>query len=138
GSKRCATPGTPPTRCRGRQRPSEISRSMADAIDTGAAIVQADAADIFISYARSDRARVAMLARHLQAKGLRVWWDPEIPPGEKFDRVIARALVACKIVLVVWSPHSIDSDWVLNEADEGRRRKILLPVLLDTVEIPLG
>jgi hypothetical protein len=102
------------------------------------AMVDAGAVDIFISYSRGDRANVAVLAAHLQAKGLRIWWDPEIPPGEKFDRVIARALVSCKVVLVAWSANSIDSDWVLNEADEGRRRKILLPVLLDTVEIPLG
>jgi TIR domain len=102
------------------------------------AAVDAGAVDIFISYSRGDRESVAVLAAHLQAKGFRVWWDLEIPPSEKFDRVIARALSSCKIVLVAWSANSIDSDWVLNEADEGRRRKILLPVLLDTVEIPLG
>jgi hypothetical protein len=111
---------------------------MVDAGDIAGTSVDAGAVDIFISYSRGDRAKVAVLAQHLQANGIRVWWDPEIPPGEKFDRVIARAISSCKIVVVVWSPNSIDSDWVLNEADEGRRRKILLPVLLDTVEIPLG
>jgi formylglycine-generating enzyme len=104
----------------------------------GSPTVAAGAAEIFISYSRGDRAHVGVLARLLQEKGFRVWWDPDIPPGEKFDRVIMRALASCKIVLVAWSHNSVDSDWVLNEADEGRRRKILLPVLLDAVDIPLG
>src|SRR5262245_56478853 len=136
GLRRCATPGIPAIRSRARRRASGICPSMADANDITA--VDTRAVDIFISYARADRENIAVLAAHLQARGLRIWWDPEIPPGEKFDRVIARALSSCKIVLVAWSRNSVDSDWVLNEADEGRRRKILLPVLLDNAEIPLG
>jgi formylglycine-generating enzyme required for sulfatase activity len=40
--------------------------------------------------------------------------------------------------VVVWSEISVDRDWVLNEADEGRRRNILVPVCIDPVDIPLG
>jgi hypothetical protein len=38
---------------------------------------------------------------------------------------------------VVWSQHSVNSDWVKTEAAEGARRRILVPVLLDEVRIPL-
>jgi hypothetical protein len=32
----------------------------------------------------------------------------------------------------------VESDWVRNEADEGKRRRILVPALLDNVRIPLA
>ena len=97
-----------------------------------------DQHDIFISYARADRTRVHVLAQALESCGWRVWWDPNIMPGDTFDRTIAAALAAAKVVVVVWSKTSVDSDWVLNEAGEGRRRGILIPVCIDPVDIPLG
>ena len=38
----------------------------------------------------------------------------------------------------MWSRHSVTSDWVREEADEGRRRGILIPLLIDDVRPPLG
>jgi hypothetical protein len=95
-------------------------------------------ADIFISYSRSDRARVQSLADALSKHGWSVWWDRQIAAGRTFDHVIADALAAARCVLVVWSKASIASDWVREEADEGRRRNILVPVLFDGVRPPLG
>lgn len=97
-----------------------------------------DRPDIFVSYARSDRERVAPLVKFLESQGWRVWWDPAVQPGERFDRVIQTALDAARVVLVVWSRDSVQRDWVLNEAEEGKRRGILVPVRIDPVEIPLG
>ena len=42
-------------------------------------------ADVFISYARADKARVAPLVAAIEARGWSVWWDPEITPGQEFD-----------------------------------------------------
>ena len=44
--------------------------------------------DIFVSYAREDRAKVRPLAEALERQGWSVWWDPAIPTGRRFDRVI--------------------------------------------------
>jgi hypothetical protein len=38
----------------------------------------------------------------------------------------------------VWSRHSIESQWVAEEADEGKQKGILVPVLLDAVAPPIG
>jgi len=41
-------------------------------------------------------------------------------------------------VLVVWSQTSVKRGWVLDEAEIGKRKEILVTVLLDEVEPPLG
>ena len=70
-------------------------------------------------------------------KGGSVWWDLHIGVGEQFDEVIDREIRAAKCVIVVWSKHSVDSRWVKTEASEGDQRRILVPVQLDHVTLPL-
>ena len=93
--------------------------------------------DIFLSYASADLPRVGVLIRALERHGWSVWWDRTILPGHTFDQVIEEALDAARCVIVVWSQHSVNSDWVKTEAAEGARRRMLVPVLLDEVRIPL-
>lgn len=92
--------------------------------------------DIFISYAKEDQSRVEPLAKALEEQGWSVWWDPKIPPGKIFSQVIEEAINAAKCVIVLWSDESVISDWVQNEAAEGARRGILVPALIDNVQIP--
>jgi len=94
--------------------------------------------DIFISYAREDRDRVAPLANTLAGHGWDVFWDRAIPTGKTWREVIGAELQAARCVMVIWSRHSITSDWVLEEADVGRERAVLVPVLIDDVKPPLG
>ena len=61
-------------------------------------------ADVFVSYARSDKALVAPLVAAIEAQGWSVWWDPEITAGQDFDHQIAAELKNAAAVLVVWTP----------------------------------
>jgi TolB-like protein/tetratricopeptide (TPR) repeat protein len=94
-------------------------------------------ADVFVSYARSDKARVAPLVAAIEAKGWSVWWDPEIDPGQEFDRQIAAELDAAAAVLVVWTQDSVASRWVRGEAREGADRGILVPVRFGGANLPI-
>ncbi len=94
-------------------------------------------ADIFVSYSRTDRARVAPLVAALEADGWSVWWDPEIPPGQEFDSLIAAELEQANAVLVVWTPASVSSRWVRGEARDAADRGILVPVRFDDVKLPI-
>jgi hypothetical protein len=74
----------------------------------------------------------------LAARGWSVWWDSTIKPGQTFDSVIEAALDEARCGIVLWSRKSVQSQWVRTEADEGQRRRILVPALLDEVVIPLA
>lgn len=52
--------------------------------------------------------------------------------------MIGAALQEAKCVIVVWSSLSANAQWVLDEADEGKKRNVLLPLLIDDVDIPYG
>ena len=93
--------------------------------------------DIFLSYARDDRERVAPVARALEAAGYSLWWDPAIHPGESFRAEIEEALGSSKCVVVVWTKTSITRNWVIEEAEDGLQRGILVPILLDDISAGL-
>ena len=99
-------------------------------------------ADVFISYAHDDRARVMPVAQALVDHGFSVWWDREarhgLKPGEDFDLKIEQELESAACVLVGWSAASRRSAYVRDEARRGLRREVLVPVLLDNVDPPLG
>ena len=93
--------------------------------------------DIFISYAHQDRSFASRLATVLAQRGWSVFWDRRIPVGKVFDQVIEQQLDATRCLIVLWSEHSIVSDWVKTEASEGARRGVLHPALISDVKIPL-
>jgi TolB-like protein len=93
--------------------------------------------DVFVSYASEDRVRAQAIVQALEDEGFNVWWDRQIPLGRSFHKTIQDTIENSKCVLVLWSKHSIESEWVWAEAAEGLRRKILVPVLVDSVLPPL-
>jgi uncharacterized membrane protein YhaH (DUF805 family) len=95
-------------------------------------------ADVFISYAREDQARAAQIAHGLEAMGLDIFWDTEIPPGQTWADYIEGKLSSCKAVIVLWSEHSTRSQWVREEARMGKEKAKLIPALLDNAPAPFG
>ncbi len=70
----------------------------------------------------------------LQANGHSVWWDTSLQSGEAFRDAINRELDAADAVVVIWTPQSVKSEWVLSEAETGRRLKKLVTLRTRDVE----
>lgn len=95
-------------------------------------------ADVFLSYAREDEATAKKLAECISRSGYDVWWDRHIQGGSRFSTEIDRALKSAHAVVVIWSPASVESAWVQDEAAEGRDSGRLVPVSLVGTRPPLG
>lgn len=95
-------------------------------------------ADVFVSYASSEKDKARLVAESLEAAGFSVWWDRALKPGETFDKVIQREIDQAKAIVVLWTKASVESQWVREEADVGRQREALVPLLMDEVTPPIG
>jgi hypothetical protein len=94
--------------------------------------------DLFLSYAREDRATAQQLAHALGEEGFSVWWDREIRGGSDFTEEIAAKLRAARRVIVLWSPKAVASSFVRDESARAREAGKLLPVRIEEVDLPLG
>lgn len=93
--------------------------------------------DVFLSYAHQDRAVAKDFAEWLSDQGHSVFWDRQIVPGTTWDVMLERELKVARCVVVLWTRHSVNSQWVKTEAGEAAERAVLVPVLLEEVELPL-
>ena len=93
---------------------------------------------IFLSYAREDRACAERLARVLETAGHDVWWDRRLEGGEEFSAEIEAELSKAGVVLVAWSKESVNSRWVRDEAAVGCESGRLIPVTIDGSLAPMG
>src|SRR5829696_5832663 len=93
---------------------------------------------VFLSYAHGDQSRARKLAAALESSGYTVWWDALIEGGTRYAKSIDDALQKADVVIVLWSKRSVESDWVRDEAAQGRDRHRLVPLSLDGTLPPLG
>ena len=95
-------------------------------------------ANVFLSYDHEDVALARPIAAALEKAGHTVWYDRHIHGGAQYSRKIEQALDAADAVVVLWSPRSLDSAWVRDEAAEGRDRGKLVPLCVEQVTPPMG
>jgi len=94
-------------------------------------------AELFVSYARKNRPRVAELSGALEASGYSLWWDRAIESGADYGLLIEREIEAASCVLVAWSAAARQSLWVRAEANEALDSGKLVQVCLDRTRLPL-
>jgi TIR domain len=94
--------------------------------------------DIFISYSHKDTEFVRDLVKPLEAEGFSVWWDHTIPPGKTWDEVIARGIREAKACIIIWTPDSVISDWVKEEATLAKEGGKYLPIQVGVDQPPMG
>jgi len=85
-------------------------------------------ADVFISYSKARKKETVALAAALEGKGFSVWWDSGLTPGESFGEVIMAELARARAAIVIWTPASVKSKWVISEAGRADRQGVLIAV----------
>jgi TIR domain len=95
-------------------------------------------ADIFICYSRTDVIVADRVAGQLRAQGWSVFLDVQTHVGKRWHKEIEKELHAAKAVVALWSVKSRDSDFVLEEAEYGKRKELLFPAFIEGVKYPYG
>jgi TIR domain len=89
------------------------------------------AIDVFISYSSKDVTHAEALEVLLEKAGLTVWRDKKrLVPGTNYVFSIHDGIERAKRVVVLWSPNSIASDYVIAEAEFARNARKLIPVAI--------
>jgi hypothetical protein len=79
----------------------------------------------FISYSTKDQAFADRLYADLQNKGVRCWFAPhDVQGGRKLHEQIDEAIRLHDKLLLILSPHSMESEWVKTEIAKARKREV--------------
>lgn len=98
--------------------------------------------DLFISYAREDRAWVTVLAENLHELGFEVFFDAwEVGPGTVVTLALEEGVKKSRCGVVVVSPAALGRPWVLEEyaammGEAVGRGMRIVPVLYEAAEMP--
>jgi hypothetical protein len=80
---------------------------------------------VFLSYASENRPLAEHIAKLLMDSGIDTWWDGwEIAAGDSIRRRVDEGLSDCTHFLVLLTPESIHTPWVLEEIDAGFMLKV--------------
>ena len=96
---------------------------------------------VFISYLTNEEEVARIFVEEFRAKGLTVFWAPDIPPKADWDQMIRDELDKAVSVVVLWSRASVKSIYVRDEADRARAKGKLFQVLMEdipTQDFPIG
>ncbi len=92
-------------------------------------------ADIFISYSKAYAEVTQRLADELERMGLSVWWDTELVAGESYRQRIQQEINSARAAIVIWTPDSITSEFVISEASRAHAQRKLIQVRTGDVEV---
>lgn len=74
------------------------------------------------------------MASSLTAFGMNVWWDIALKPGNAYAREIDAIIRDVDHVVVLWSPNSVQSEWVIAEASLAKELGKLIPIKIAACE----
>jgi pSer/pThr/pTyr-binding forkhead associated (FHA) protein len=91
--------------------------------------------DVFISHSSTDKKVADSVCEFLESKGVRCWIAPrDILPGEEWGDSILRGIVACPVMVLIFSKSANDSGPVRSEVDRAMNaRKVLIPFRIENV-----
>lgn len=93
-------------------------------------------ASIFISHASKDQRVATSICTALEARGLNCWIaNRDVQPGENFQEAIVRAIRESRVMLLVFSANSNNSDEIKKELVlAGQNKLIVIPLRVEDVK----
>jgi hypothetical protein len=90
--------------------------------------------EIFLSHSSQDRQFATAMAEEIRRHGIPVWYSQtNIIGAQEWHDEIGAALQRCNWFVLILSPHSVKSTWVINELlfslNHPRYKKRIVPVL---------
>jgi TPR repeat protein len=94
------------------------------------------AASIFISHSSKDQKVAASICNALENRGLQCWISSRnVPPGENFQEAIVRAIRESRIMLLVFSANSNNSEEIKKELVLASQTKlVVIPLRVEDVK----
>lgn len=96
--------------------------------------------EVFLSYSRKDKEFADQIVKKFDKKGIQVWLDEKIPPGEDLSEEIKEAIQSAQCFLVLWSKSSVNKGtwWVKDETHFALKKNIkIVQLKLDESDIPI-
>lgn len=107
---------------------TDVSEKINAVMNKQPAPQQSAPSTVFLSHAHADAEEIRQLGFVLRSFGFPPWWSAQIRAGKHFRSEIMARLLGSFAVIVLWTPASIDSEWVISEADRGMKRGVLVPL----------
>ena len=93
---------------------------------------------IFISYSHQERQLCEHIASCFPEESFSVWFDRGLRPGEVYRKRIAQVIKDTDYFLILISPASVCSEWVLDELEYAKKlHKRILPIWAAETELPM-
>lgn len=91
--------------------------------------------DLFVSYSQPDRETAFALVQRLETRGIRVWIAPrDVSPAADWAAAIIDAISSARLMLLVFSGNSNDSNQVRREVERAVHKQLpILPFRIEDV-----
>jgi TPR repeat protein len=91
---------------------------------------------LFVSHVSEDRAAALQIVDELERRGVSCWIAPRnVQPGHPFDDEIVSALDHCRAMLLIFSEHCNESEYIRREVTvAGENRKVIIPFRIEDVQ----
>src|SRR5258708_2428285 len=91
---------------------------------------------LFVSHVSEDRAAALEVVGELERRGIKCWIAPrDIHPGSPFDDAIVDAIEGSRAVLLIFSDHCNDSEYIRREITvAGESHKVIIPFRIEDVQ----
>ena len=88
---------------------------------------------LFVSHVSENRAEAMEIVAALERRNIRCWIAPrDVQPGRPFDDEISAAIDGCRAMLLVFSDHCNDSEYIRREVTvAGESQKLVIPFRIE-------